>query len=587
MTRTLLIAALMFPALVVAEVPESGPVLIGPAPQIVRGGVGNQTDPHVSASVVSYTALEGTSSEIRYQDLTDPSSDVAIPNGGHRDSLSDVSGNVVVFRRVFTDGTSTRPIMLFDQTQPGLGAQELAPQPGARRGFASAGGDTVAFAEAVGASSSAANICVASLSSPSAPASCLTTDGLNNRDPAVSPDGTSVAFAKCQLGGTGCDIYVARRNGAGGWAAPAQLTSSPGEEILPDTNGSIVTYSANAAPGDLDFDIWYQNIDGSDPRQLVLGDAPGSVESNPNISGDLIAFERELPGNPNADLYVYQLSTRTLFHLRDTPAIDETLNDISVEGDQVWVVWAAPDGLAAGHNDVWAATFTIVSEPPCEEESDDRDPQAVCEAPGDRPVLGQVIVTRGTGKPTCSSTTFGADEGESAVVCIYNDRATSGSVHLNNASIAGPSSFKHQTNLIAREATLGAVNKLSAGIAGQKGTAFEVRVYGESNACRASGLKRGNTPRDLKSAQDVLSLASGLKLPGSAGVMQAIPGMRVNSLSNGMKVLDQDSVLPLSQAMGCATSGGNALAVGVVLLAVLWVMGRRTPARVRATRRRR
>lgn len=330
-------------------------------PQLVSGGPGNQTDPHVSGSVVSYTASDSAFGEIRHQDLTDPSTDVAVPNDGQRDSLSDVSGSMVVFRRVFTDGsTIARPIMFFDRDQPTLGTRELAPEPGARRQSATIGGDTVAFMQQSGPSSSQSDVCVASLSNYLDPAVCLTADGLLNRDPAVSPDGNTVAWTKCLNTGIGCDIYVVTRDGAGGWSAPLQLTTGPAEEILPDTNGAIVTYASNAGG---DFDIWFENVDGTDERQLVLSDATGSTESNPNVSGDLIAFERELPGSTKADIYVYQLSTRTLFHLRDTADIDETLNDISVVGDQAWVVWASPDGLALGNNDVWAATFTIVSEP--------------------------------------------------------------------------------------------------------------------------------------------------------------------------------------------------------------------------------
>lgn len=40
-----------------------------------------------------------------------------------------------------------------------------------------------------------------------------------------------------------------------------------GEENLPDTNGTVVTYASNAANGGNDFDIWYQNVDGADPSQ--------------------------------------------------------------------------------------------------------------------------------------------------------------------------------------------------------------------------------------------------------------------------------------------------------------------------------
>ena len=68
----------------------------------------------------------GTSSEIRYTDLADGSSGV-IPNAGHRDSLPDVDGDHIVFRRVLTD-SSSRAILVFDVAAPDLGAREALPQ---------------------------------------------------------------------------------------------------------------------------------------------------------------------------------------------------------------------------------------------------------------------------------------------------------------------------------------------------------------------------------------------------------------------------------------------------------------------------
>ena len=82
-------------------------------------GTGNQTDPHLSGSLLAFTSIVGTSSEIRYTDLADGSSGV-VPNAGTRDSLPDVDvdGDSIVFRRVFTDGSTTRSILAFDVTAP-------------------------------------------------------------------------------------------------------------------------------------------------------------------------------------------------------------------------------------------------------------------------------------------------------------------------------------------------------------------------------------------------------------------------------------------------------------------------------------
>ena len=325
------------------------PVPLTSDSRLIAGGVGNQTDPHVSGSLLTWTALDGTNSRVRYVDLADGSGG-EIPVAGHRDSLSDASGDLVVFRRVHTD-SATRAIMLFDVSAPESGVRELAPEAGTRRAFPAIGGTTVAFMQFVGASVLQSQVCVADTAVPEAPAVCLTDDGLSNRDPAVSPDGSTVTWAKCQEDGTGCDVYVARKT-AGVWGGPLQLTDSTGEDILPATDGSIVTYATNAAG---DYDIWWEDVDGTNEHQLVLTDAPGSIETNPNISRGAISFERELPGSTHADLYLHRPATNVLNQLTATPEVDETLNAISLSAtDELRVAWASPDGLTPGHNDISA-----------------------------------------------------------------------------------------------------------------------------------------------------------------------------------------------------------------------------------------
>jgi hypothetical protein len=317
---------------------------------LIAGGPGNQTDPHISGSLVTWTDISGTESRISYADLAAGTTG-SIPNAGNRDSLSGVEGDRIVFRRVYTDGTTARPILVFDVTAPGAGVQELAPEPGARRAFAAIGGTTVAFMQFVTGSSTATEVCVADVAAPTAPAVCLTNDGLSNRDPAVSPDGSTVTWAKCDLAGTGCDVYVVRRTG-GVWGTPLQLTDSTGEDILPATDGDIVTYASNAGG---DYDIWWEDLDGTDEHQLVLTDVPGSTETNPNISRGAIVFEREIPGSLNADLYLYRPASGVLNQLTDSPDTDETLNAVSLSvTDDLRVAWASPDGLTPGHNDIHA-----------------------------------------------------------------------------------------------------------------------------------------------------------------------------------------------------------------------------------------
>lgn len=325
---------------------------------VVAGGEGNQTDPHLSGSLVAYTDSGSANSEIRYVDLAGGTSGV-VPNAGHRDSLPDVDGDLIVFRRVFTDGSSARrPILLFDVSAPELGVRELAPDPVARRGSAVIGGTTVAFVQQSGPSSQQSEICVADLTAPEAAAVCLTSDGLNNRTPALSPDGSALVFTKCATTGLGCDIYASRRAVDGTWATPWQLTGAAGEEFQPVTDGAVVAYVSNVAG---DYDIWWQELDGSAPSRLELGDVPGSTELNPDLSAGVLTFERELPGQTAADLWLYRLQTRQLYRLTDTPD-DETLHATSVQPDgELHVAWAQPDGRELGNNDIHALRAQLPS----------------------------------------------------------------------------------------------------------------------------------------------------------------------------------------------------------------------------------
>jgi hypothetical protein len=67
--------------------------------------VGNQFDPHLSGSLLVFTALEDTESSVRYVDLASGAGG-DISHSGARDSLPEVSGDLVVFRRVFIDGST-------------------------------------------------------------------------------------------------------------------------------------------------------------------------------------------------------------------------------------------------------------------------------------------------------------------------------------------------------------------------------------------------------------------------------------------------------------------------------------------------
>jgi hypothetical protein len=125
--RNLLLLALLATALLGAAEPAAAhtaptPTPVSGTPVLVSGGSGNQFNPRISGTLVSYTNANDNevTGETRYHDLA-TGVDAAIPTGGYRDSLPGVSGNNVVFRRVSLDDTTTRQIMLFDTNNPSGG----------------------------------------------------------------------------------------------------------------------------------------------------------------------------------------------------------------------------------------------------------------------------------------------------------------------------------------------------------------------------------------------------------------------------------------------------------------------------------
>jgi hypothetical protein len=331
-------------------------VLVVSEPIGVATGSGSQTDPHLSGSVVSYTDKQaGTQVTIKYVDLTAPGSVAQVPQEtGYVDQLSEISNGVIVFQRI-NISTGVKAIYFYD-TNTAVAPAPLSPDAGTLRSGPAIGGTTVAYEQQADGNPLHTDICISSTVTPAAPASCITTDGgsgVRNWDAAVSPDGNTVVFTKCDPAAP-CQIYVSIQ-AAGSWTAPVAVAPSGSDQILPDTNGSVVTYTS-AATGD--FDVYYVPVTGGVAQRVVLSDAPGSNETNPNIAGDIIAFERTLPGSTNADIYLYEISTDTLFQLTDTPGINETLNDISIDASgRIRVVWAQPS--AAGDLDIYTATFVI------------------------------------------------------------------------------------------------------------------------------------------------------------------------------------------------------------------------------------
>jgi len=314
----------------------------------VNNGLGNQTDPHISGNLVVYTSLADYSSEIRYFDRA-TGIDRAIPGApGALDLLPDVSGTMIVFTRI---EATKRSIQAFDAATQGP-TIELAPAPGSLRGGASIGGRTVVWQE-LGFSTDTTVISeVVAYDLDTATAVRITNDIQVDRDVAVSPDGNVIAWEKCATASSACDIYQAVR-GAGGWTV-SQVTNTTDPEAFPDTNGALVVYGGVRAGSPTSADIYWKLVAGGQEQQLALV----GEQRNPNSSGNLIVFEsRDLADvSPNWDIYAYDVSTQILYRLTDTPALQETLNDVLVVGNQAHVVYSV---FEADQN-VYAQTFTLL-----------------------------------------------------------------------------------------------------------------------------------------------------------------------------------------------------------------------------------
>ena len=349
-----------------ADAPQRIEVLDA-APALVSGGPGHQSLPKVSGDLLVYSDVSFAESVIRYVDLAAGTSGTVPSVEGARDTMPDVSGTTIVFRRSFFDGTAPRrAIMVFDTSRPEAGVRELAPTPDARRWLPAIGGTTVAFTEHTSSLINYGDVCVADLTDAAAPAVCLTSDGatMQNDYVAVSPDGNTVVWHKCAGSESGgCDIYLARRGGEGTWGAPERLTDDSYENYDPATDGSIVTYSAVESPivGEQDAVVrWISLADGS-RGELDLSALDMPFGAYPSVSRGVITFQAGPVGSDDTDLYAYRPATGVLYRVTQTPAVFEWLSAVSVSSDGVLrITWAQEDGLDDSRsNDVHAVSAQL------------------------------------------------------------------------------------------------------------------------------------------------------------------------------------------------------------------------------------
>jgi len=316
---------------------------------VVNNGPIDQNDPHISGNLVVYSNTDATNSTIHYFDLASLT-DKAIPNSGTnpRDFLSDVRGTTIVFTRM-TPGQSA--IFSFD-TASGL-LTEIAPQAGSVRREAQIGDQTIAWQD-FGFSNSATVADIVVYDRQSGTTTRLANDSALNQWPGISPDGRVIVWGKCPTISSPCTTWLATLSNAT-WTAQ-QVSSQVETQAAthPDTDGTIVAYSANSGSGD---QLLWQPVSGGAEQILNLQGGQGST---PSISAGLIAFSY-LPANASShEIALYDVANNVFYNLTGDigaqPGADKQLNDISVTPDgQVRVVWE----VQQTDLNIYAYTFSL------------------------------------------------------------------------------------------------------------------------------------------------------------------------------------------------------------------------------------
>jgi len=258
----------------------------------------------------------------------------------------------VVFTRVF----AARVAIMRYETASGT-LSELDAQPASDRTGAAIGGGTVAWMDVAFAGTSGQPEIVAH-DLAGGTSTRLTNDAFPDHDLAVSSSGDVIVWTKC-IGPvfpspSGCDVYKAVRSGSSWTVSGIAL---PGEEALPDTDGSIVVYQSNRA-GELD--IYWQPVAAGSEQQLTLA----GRQQNPNVTGGLVTFEHQDPAAAvlNTDVALYEVATNTFYRLTTTPE-DEYLNDVDYDPATRRVRVVFNRANSGTGEDVYALTFTLPASP--------------------------------------------------------------------------------------------------------------------------------------------------------------------------------------------------------------------------------
>ena len=210
-----------------------------------------------------------------------------------------------------------------------------------------------------------------------APAPLIQNTNARNHYPAFSPDGKRIAFSSCNVGGTGCDIWLADADGS----HQIQLTTHESAELMPSWFPDMeqVAYISNRTGHwmlwainlntkrekmllDLTESLEYARLS-PDGKQVVFNFKRGGAINvwTASLAGGepkQLTFDKELMGfplwSPDGKYIAFQMMRGDDTHIMVMPSEGGTPTQLTFDKGQSWTYGWSPDGdkiLFAGFRD--------------------------------------------------------------------------------------------------------------------------------------------------------------------------------------------------------------------------------------------
>src|SRR5260370_29425664 len=138
----------------------------------------------------------------------------------------------------------------------------------------------------------------------------------------MSQEGKGVVWERCANVSSACQTWKATFSN-GTWTAQQLVSQVGGNQSHPDTDGTIIAYSANFGSGD---QLVWQPVSGGTEQVLSLAGGVGSV---PSVSGGVVAIAGVDAGGRAPAPYVFVTAPPDPFQDTHTPAPEDPYHSFS------------------------------------------------------------------------------------------------------------------------------------------------------------------------------------------------------------------------------------------------------------------